>query len=77
MLGRGLGYADVQDVTSSNDQASKVSRGISSSKFPGTVEDNVHVAVAIDHLSAILGVILQADRNVSLQLPHQKVQWFS
>ncbi len=52
------GYADVEHVASPNDQAAKVRRGVPATIFSGAVENYVHVAVAVDHLTPVLSIVL-------------------
>jgi len=59
-------YADIEDITSSDDEASKVRCWIPAPVFTCPVEDDVHVTVTIDHLTAIFAIILQSDGNISV-----------
>jgi len=63
-------YADVENVASTQDQVSEVCSGRIASVLGGSVKDYVHVTVAVDHLAAVLDVILQSDANVRVQLLH-------
>jgi hypothetical protein len=69
-LSRRLAHADVEDVTSSDDQTAEVCCGVSAAEFSSSVEDNVHVAVAVDHLSPVFCVVLQFYRYVTVEFPH-------
>ena len=73
----GRGYSDVEDVASSNYQATIVRRCLSASVFSGPVENYVHVAVAIDHLAPILSIVLELDCHVAVHLADEKVQGLS
>jgi hypothetical protein len=61
-------HADIQNITSSDDETPKVRRRIPASVFTCSVKNDVHMTVAVDHLATILGIILQPDGNVSVQL---------
>lgn len=66
----GLVYANIEDITSSDNEASKVRRWVPASVFTCPVQDDVHVTVAVYHLAAIFAIILQPNGNVSIQLPY-------
>ena len=53
--------ADVQYVASPDDETSKVRRGISSAIFSGTVKNDVHVTVAVNHFATVFRVVFQFD----------------
>ena len=59
---------DVEYVASSQNEVPEVCCGRVTSIFGGSVQDYVHVTVAVDHLSAVLDIVLQPDRNVGVQL---------
>ena len=61
MLWRWLSYADVEDVTASNNKTTKIRGWVSAAEFPSTVKYDVHVAVAVYHFATVLGVVLQTD----------------
>ena len=67
----------VEYVTSTQDEVSEVCSGRVAPVFGGSVQDYVHVAVAVDHLATVLDVIFQPDRDVGVQLLHKKVQRLS
>ena len=69
LLTRGV-YANIEDITSSDDKATKVRCWVPASVFTCPVEDDVHVTVAVYHLAAIFAIILQSDGNVSVQFSH-------
>ena len=54
-------YADVEDVAAPDYQAAKVCGWVSSSVFSCSVQDDVHVAVAVDHFASVFCVILESD----------------
>ncbi len=68
--------ANVQDITSANDNVSKIRRWSATLVLRCPLKDNVHVAVAVDHLAAKLDVILKANVNVALQLLDEYVEGF-
>lgn len=67
---------NVEYVASTQNEVSEVCSRRVASIFRRSVQDYVHVAVAIDHLAAVLDVVLESDRNVGVQLLDQKVQRF-
>ncbi len=73
----GRGYGDVEDVASSNYEASIVRGGLASTVLSSSIEDDVHVAVAVDHLAPIFSVVLELDCHVTVHFTDEKVQWLS
>jgi len=57
-LGRRLAHADVEYVASSNYQASIVRGRVAAAILSRSVEDDVHVAVAVNHLAPIFSIVL-------------------
>ena len=66
-------YTYVEYVASTQNEISKVCARRVASVFGRSVQDDVHVAVAVYHLSSILDVVLQSDEDVSVQLLDQEV----
>ena len=62
----GRGYSDVEDVASSNYEASIVGGRLASPILSGSIEDDVHVAVAVDHLAPIFSIVLELDCYVAV-----------
>src|SRR5207247_8756586 len=72
-----LTHADVEYVASSHYQASVVCSWVAAAILSRSVEDDVHVAVAVDHLAPILSIVLQLYSHVSVHLADAKVQRLS
>src|SRR5207245_11341016 len=72
-----LTHADVEYVASSNYQASIVRGRVAATVFSSSVEDDVHVAIAVNHLAPILSIVLQLDCHVAVHLADEKVEWLS
>src|SRR6266516_174347 len=72
-----LTHADVEYVASSNYQASIVRGRVAATVLSSSVEDDVHVAVAVDHLAPILSIVLQLYSHVPVHLADKKVQRLS
>jgi hypothetical protein len=73
----GRGYGDVEDVASSNYEASIVGGRLASTILTRPIEDDVHVAVAVDHLAPIFSIVLELDCHVAVHLADEKIQWLS
>jgi hypothetical protein len=76
-LGRRRAHANVQYVTSSDDKASKIRRGISPAIFSRTVENDVHVTVTVDHFAAVFRIVFEFDGYIAVHFLYEKVQRFS
>jgi hypothetical protein len=73
----GRGYGDVEDVASSNYEASIVRGRLASTVLSSSIEDDVHVAVAVDHLAPIFTIILELDCHVTVHFADEKIEWLS
>jgi hypothetical protein len=69
-----LAHTHVEYVTSTENEVSEVRSRRVASILGGPVQDYVHVTVAVDHSAAVFDIVLQPDRNVGVQLLHQKIQ---
>ncbi len=76
-LSGGFAHAYEENVASSDYQAAVVCGWFAASVFSGSVEDYVHVAVAVDHLAPILSIVLKLHRYVAVHFTDEKVQWLS
>ena len=63
-----LVHTDVEYVASAQNEVTEVCCGRVASVLDGSVQDYVHVTVAVDHLPSVLDIVLQPDRNVGVQL---------
>jgi hypothetical protein len=70
-----LAHADVEYVAPAQNQVAEIRRRRVASVLGGSVQDYVHMTVAVDHLPPVLDIVLQSDRNVGVQLLDQEVQW--
>jgi len=73
-------HSDVEDVAASNYQATIVGGRLASTILSRPIEDDVHVAIAVDHLAPILSIVLELDCHVTVHLADEKIQrlsrWF-
>ena len=61
-----LVHTNVQYVASAQNHISEICRGRIASVFDSPVQNYVHVAVAVDHLAAVLNVVLQSDDDIGV-----------
>lgn len=62
-----LAHTHIEYVASAQNEVTEVCRGRVASIFNGSVQDYVHVTVAVDHLPSVLDIVLQPDRDVGVQ----------
>mgnify|MGYP007084753640 CR=1 FL=1 len=68
---------NVENVASTQDQVTEIRGRRVAAVFCCSVQDYVHVTVAVDHLAPVLDVVLQPDGDIRVQLLDEKVQWFT
>ena len=66
---------NVEYVASAQNEVSEVCGRRVAPVLGRSVQYYVHMAVAVDHLAAVLDIILQSDGDVGVQLLYQKIQW--
>jgi hypothetical protein len=70
-------HGDVEDVASPNYEASIVGGCLASPILSGSIQDDVHVAIAVDHLAPIFSIVLELDCHVAVHFTDEKVKWLS
>ena len=68
---------NVQNIAATKNYVAIVRRWRVTSVFCGPLKDDVHVAVGVDHVSAVLDVVLEADDDFGIQFLDQQVEWLS